>query len=146
MDPRAVPAGVSRRRFLEVSAVSAAALAACGPDVTRVTLSPFLAAPTPGPSPTPSQVPTPSPTPTRSPKPTAPRTLYRDGALADGQSADLRVGVSILVENGAIAWIRPSDAEEDVGPADGLEIVDASGSTIVPGMVDCHSHLTLPGG
>src|SRR4029453_5570770 len=30
--------------------------------------------------------------------------------------------------------------------AAGLKIVDASGSTIVPGMVDCHSHLTLPGG
>jgi imidazolonepropionase-like amidohydrolase len=74
------------------------------------------------------------------------RTLYRGGALADGQSADLRVGVSMLVENGSIAWIRPSDAEGNPGPADGLEIVDASGSTIVPGMVDCHSHLTLPGG
>lgn len=74
------------------------------------------------------------------------RTLYRDAALADGQSAELRVGVSMLVEDGKIAWIRPSDAEGNPGPADGLEIVDASGSTIVPGMVDCHSHLTLPGG
>jgi imidazolonepropionase-like amidohydrolase len=74
------------------------------------------------------------------------RTLYRDAALADGQSAELRVGISILVENGAIAWIRPSDAEGDPGRAGDLEIVDASGSTIVPGLVDCHSHLTLPGG
>ena len=32
------------------------------------------------------------------------------------------------------------------GPTDGLELVDASGATIVPGMVDCHSHVTLPGG
>ena len=32
------------------------------------------------------------------------------------------------------------------GAAGPTEIVDASGSTIVPGMVDCHSHLTLPGG
>jgi imidazolonepropionase-like amidohydrolase len=76
----------------------------------------------------------------------AARTLFRDGALADGQSAELRKGVSVLVENGTIAWIRPNDAEDDAGPAAGLEIVDASGSTIVPGMVDCHSHLTLPGG
>jgi len=74
------------------------------------------------------------------------RTLYRDAALADGQTNELRLGVSILVEDGTIAWIRPSDAEDDAGPAAGLEIVDASGSTIVPGMVDCHSHLTLPGG
>ena len=76
----------------------------------------------------------------------ASRVLYRDGALTDGRSASLRKGVSILVEDGVIRWIRPVDGEEDPGPADGLEIVDASGSTIVPGMVDGHSHITLPGG
>jgi imidazolonepropionase-like amidohydrolase len=72
--------------------------------------------------------------------------LFRDAALADGRSDTLRLGISVLVEDGRITWIRPVDAEEDPGPTDGLEIVDASGSTIVPGMVDCHSHLTLPGG
>jgi imidazolonepropionase-like amidohydrolase len=71
------------------------------------------------------------------------RTLYRDAALADGRSPALQLGMSVLVEHGQIAWIRPGDAEEDPGDAD---VVDAGGSTIVPGMVDCHSHLTLPGG
>ena len=75
-----------------------------------------------------------------------PRTLYRDAALADGRSDRLRLGVSVLVEDRRIAWIRPSDAEEDPGDRAGLEIVDASGAAIVPGMVDAHSHLTLPGG
>jgi imidazolonepropionase-like amidohydrolase len=74
------------------------------------------------------------------------RVLYRDGALADGRSDQLRLGVSVLVDGSTIAWIRPTDDEGDPGPADGLEVVDASGSTIVPGMVDCHSHVTLPGG
>lgn len=78
-------------------------------------------------------------------------TLYRDGALADGRSDRAQVGVSLLVVDGAIAWIRPSDDEGELpDPTDAeagpIEIVDASGSTIVPGMVDCHSHLTLPGG
>ena len=71
------------------------------------------------------------------------RTLYRDAALADGRSAEPELGVSILVEDGHIAWIRPTDGEEDAGDA---RVVDAGGATIVPGMVDCHSHLTLPGG
>jgi imidazolonepropionase-like amidohydrolase len=72
------------------------------------------------------------------------RTLYRDAALADGQTNELRHGVSILVEDGKVAWIRPSD---DEGPAGkGTHTIEASGSTIVPGMVDSHSHLTLPGG
>ncbi|HXI80364.1 MAG TPA: amidohydrolase family protein [Verrucomicrobiae bacterium] len=79
-------------------------------------------------------------------RPALRRVLYRDGALADGRSDALRIGMSILVEGDRIAWIRPADAEEDPGPADGLEIVDAGGTSIVPGMVDGHSHLTMPGG
>jgi imidazolonepropionase-like amidohydrolase len=75
-------------------------------------------------------------------------TLYRDGALADGRSDRLRLGVSVLVVDGAIAWIRPSDDEGPLpeGPRAPVEIVDASGSAIVPGLIDGHSHLTLPGG
>lgn len=70
--------------------------------------------------------------------------VYRDAALADGRSPNLTVGVSILVRDDTIAWIRPS-ADEGPLPAQ-CEIVDAGGTTIVPGMVDGHSHLTLPGG
>jgi imidazolonepropionase-like amidohydrolase len=70
-------------------------------------------------------------------------TLYREAAFADGRSPELRLNVSVLVEDGRIAWIRPTDAEPDPGDA---EVVDAGGSTIVPGMVDSHSHLTGPGG
>ena len=74
------------------------------------------------------------------------RTLYRDAALADARSDRLRLGVSVLVEEGRITWLRPSDDEGDPGDQRTLELVDAAGATIVPGMVDCHSHLTLPGG
>ena len=70
--------------------------------------------------------------------------LYRDAAFADGRSTALRVGVSVLVEGNRVVWIRPTDGEEEVGSE--VEVVDASGTTIVAGMVDCHSHLTLPGG
>lgn len=73
-----------------------------------------------------------------------PRTLYRDAALADGTGPQLKVGVSLLVDDDRIEWIRPTDDEPDPGP--GTEVVDASGCTIVPGLVDSHSHLTLPGG
>jgi imidazolonepropionase-like amidohydrolase len=51
--------------------------------------------------------------------------------------------VSILVEDGRISWIRPAGGEED--PA-GASVVDCAGATFVPGMVDCHSHVTGPGG
>ncbi|HEY7175159.1 MAG TPA: amidohydrolase family protein [Micromonosporaceae bacterium] len=73
-----------------------------------------------------------------------PRTLYRDAALADGTGPELRLGVSILVTDDRITWIHHSDDEPDPGPD--VEVIDASGCTIVPGLVDSHSHLTLPGG
>jgi imidazolonepropionase-like amidohydrolase len=73
-------------------------------------------------------------------------TLYRDGALADGRSDRLRIGLSILVVDHRIEWIRPSDDEGPLPGGDPPEIVDASGCAFVPGMIDCHSHLTLPGG
>ena len=70
--------------------------------------------------------------------------LYRDAAITDARSDRLEVAVSVLVVDGRVAWIRPTDGEEPVDA--GVEVVDSSGATIVPAMVDCHSHLTLPGG
>ena len=71
------------------------------------------------------------------------RTLYRDGALADGTGPDLHLGVSILVDDHRVTWI--GDAGDEPDPGGEVTVVDASGCTIVPGLVDSHSHLT-PGG
>jgi imidazolonepropionase-like amidohydrolase len=70
-------------------------------------------------------------------------TLYRGGALADGHAPAVERDVSILVRDGRIAWIRPTGGEDD--PAD-AEVIDCSGAAFVPGLVDCHSHVTGPGG
>ena len=72
--------------------------------------------------------------------------LYRDTALADGRSDKLRLGISLLVEGGRIAWIREAGDEPDTSGIDGLEVIDASGAALVPAMVDAHSHVTMPGG
>ncbi len=71
------------------------------------------------------------------------RVLYAAGAMADGRSPTVERNVSILVEDGFIVWIRPSGGEEDPGDA---TVVDCAGATLVPGLVDCHSHVTGPGG
>ena len=71
-------------------------------------------------------------------------TLYRDAALADPSGPSLRKDVSLLVDGGHVVWIRPSTDEGDLPPD--VHVIDAGGSTIVPGMVDAHSHVTLPGG
>jgi imidazolonepropionase-like amidohydrolase len=129
---------LSRRRMLQLGgSLPLALLAACAePERTP--------APTGTPTPTPTDVPTPEPTEQPTPGPNrSGRVLFRDAALADGRSPELQLGNSILVEEGTIRWIRPVDGEEDPGDA---EVIDAAGSTIVPGMVDAHAHVTGPGG
>lgn len=120
-----------RRDFLRFGAVSAAALA--------------CQAVVPSASPT-SSVPTPSPTATR--KPTAPPpprggVLIRGGAFADGRSASAIQKVSLLIRDGRVSYLGPSDGEP---PTLDPEIVEIAGATIIPGFVDCHSHFTGPGG
>ena len=70
------------------------------------------------------------------------RTILHDAALADGSSDSLRVGVSVAIADGRIEAIG---ANEEIDQK-GAEVVDAGGAVIVPGMVDCHSHLTMQGG
>ena len=70
------------------------------------------------------------------------RLLIRELALADGASSSLQLDLAIVVQDGQIAWLGPT-AEAD--PSD-AEVLDASGATLVPALVDCHSHLSGPGG
>lgn len=133
------PAPISRRRLLQLgAAASAAGLAACAGPIPS--LVPSLSSRGSGQSaPAASASPRPSPTPNLA----TGRVLYRDGALADGRSATLQRHTSILVDAGRIAWIRPADGEAD---ASGATVIDCLGATFVPGLVDCHSHVTGPGG
>src|SRR3989441_3935068 len=71
-------------------------------------------------------------------------TLYRDTALADGSGPVLKNAISVLVNDRRVVWIRPTSDEGSLPP--NVRVIDAGGSTIVPGMVDAHSHVTLPGG
>src|SRR5256886_9626480 len=70
--------------------------------------------------------------------------LYRDAALADMAGPSLRKGLSGLVADQRITWLRPTSDEPALPPD--VRIIDAGGSTCVPGMVDAHRHPTLPGG
>ena len=73
-----------------------------------------------------------------------PGTLYHGCAVVDHDSRSLAPDMAILVSDGRVAWLGPANGTPAHGP--GIELVDAGGTTAVAGMVDAHSHLTLPGG
>src|SRR4051794_11603992 len=51
--------------------------------------------------------------------------------------------MALRIENGLIAWLG---ADEEVAAGQGDDVIDASGATLVPALVDGHSHLVLQGG
>src|SRR6202046_1488433 len=48
---------------------------------------------------------------------------------------------SILIRDGKIA-----DVGTDVKAPDGAMVIDANGQYVMPGIVDCHSHIAIDGG
>jgi imidazolonepropionase-like amidohydrolase len=61
--------------------------------------------------------------------------LLTGAALTDGSGPVLRQGAALLIEGGVLAGLWDDDERPDVGDA---EEVDASGATVVPGLVDAH--------
>lgn len=48
---------------------------------------------------------------------------------------------SVLIKQGKIAAIGP-----DLKPEDGMEVLDAAGRYVIPGLIDTHSHIMFPEG
>src|SRR5919205_1868425 len=70
------------------------------------------------------------------------RLVIRDLALADGTSAHLQIGIAVVIDDGHIRWLGPTEEAD----AAGAEVLDGGGATLMPGLVDAHSHLSGPGG
>ena len=66
------------------------------------------------------------------------RTLFSGGLVFDGEAPPI-AGQDVLVERGRIAAVRPA---EDFSSFDGRRI-DIAGMTLMPGLIDCHVHLTF---
>jgi len=127
-------ARLSRRELVRLAAALAAAVACRsaeqgpGPSASPVTTTPAAPSPT---------------TATPTTPPPARGILIRAGGFADGRSASPQRNVSLLIRAGRIAYIGPRDSEPDIR---NTELLDAAGDTLVPGLIDCHAHLTGSGG
>jgi imidazolonepropionase-like amidohydrolase len=73
-------------------------------------------------------------------KAVAKRIAIRAGRLIDGKSDSVVVNALILVENDRIVSVTAGGT----APA-GVEVVDLSKATVLPGFVDAHTHLLLNG-
>ena len=65
--------------------------------------------------------------------------VYTNARLIDGLADQPQEGVSIVVDGERISQITGSDAP---APA-GAEVIDLTGKTVVPGLIDTHVHATL---
>jgi imidazolonepropionase-like amidohydrolase len=65
------------------------------------------------------------------------RTVFRGGEVFDGTPSALRTA-DVAVENGLITAVGTG--------LDGDEVVDCTGMTVMPGMFDCHVHMTMAAG
>jgi imidazolonepropionase-like amidohydrolase len=74
-----------------------------------------------------------------SPRGTTP-VVFRGARLIDGTGAPPRIGLDVVVEGDRIAAIRATDSEE---PPPVARVIDASGATLLPGLIDCHAHYTI---
>jgi imidazolonepropionase-like amidohydrolase len=67
------------------------------------------------------------------------RTIFRNARLLDGTGAPPRTGVDVVLEGGTIAAV----GEQSTGGE--AEVIDLRGRTLMPGLIDCHVHLTFSG-
>lgn len=63
--------------------------------------------------------------------------LIRAGSLVDVVAGTVRAGQDILIEGNLIKAVGPGLA----APA-GAKVIDLRGKTVLPGLIDCHTHIT----
>ena len=68
--------------------------------------------------------------------------VLRGGALIDGTGAGPRAGATVVIRDGRIEAVPTRPAAD--WPHD-AEIIDVSGMTILPGLIDCHDHMAMHG-
>lgn len=63
------------------------------------------------------------------------------GTLVTGDiDAPLSKATTVIIEDGKIAWVGGEDILDGVNP---VQVIDANGTTVIPGLIDSHAHPVL---
>jgi imidazolonepropionase-like amidohydrolase len=62
-------------------------------------------------------------------------TLFKNARVFDGTSADCRSGMQVLIESGHIREVSEKPIK-----ADDARVIDVAGRTLMPGLIDAHTH------
>jgi len=73
----------------------------------------------------------------------APQVLIKAGRLVDGRSPSVQPNVGILIEGERIKAVGP--LAQIQGQAPNARVIDLSQMTVLPGLIDAHTHLLLQG-
>lgn len=79
----------------------------------------------------------------QAPSPSAATVLVKAGRLIDGRSDAAQSGVGILIEGERIKAVGP--LAQIQSQAKGARVIDLSQMTVLPGLIDTHTHLLLQG-
>ncbi|PYN56476.1 MAG: amidohydrolase family protein [Candidatus Rokuibacteriota bacterium] len=73
--------------------------------------------------------------------------VIRVGTLIDGSGAPPVRDASVVIDNGRIEAVTTADpsGRRPAGAETGVDVIDASRLTAVPGLIDCHDHLSFHG-
>lgn len=67
--------------------------------------------------------------------------LFKNVNVFDGKNEKLKMGVNVLIEDNIIIAVG-----KNTKAAAGAEVIDGTGKTMIPGLIDMHSHLCLQEG
>jgi imidazolonepropionase-like amidohydrolase len=68
--------------------------------------------------------------------------VIRAHALIDGTSAQPRLNPEILIHGNRIVEVSTASKH---APPSGAQLIDLGGATVLPGLIDCHTHIFLQG-
>ncbi|WP_322795726.1 amidohydrolase family protein [Tepidiforma sp.] len=71
-----------------------------------------------------------------------PPVLFTDVHAFDAEARAFRSGFSVICDEGRIRWVGPGEPP-DIPP--GTRRLDGGGRYLIPGLIDCHVHLTSSG-